>query len=491
MNARAGEKPLTLSFLQAAFDAAPIGIALSGPDLRFRLVNQQLAEWLGYTSEELIGKSFHTVTHPDDVAVSERLADELAHGNPAPSTIHKRYVQKSGHVVWGSLATRSIVDPETGDRITIALIQDIAAQRRNEELTRALSDQTSRLAAIIQKSPLSVILTNEDGSMTYLNRAALELLGLSEAIGALGQHIDLVDAGADGGGSTILSDLKAAGRWNGERYFRALNGEELVAVHVTAFRLDPQQSNAGSLAFVAKDIRERKKIEQALREREDRLSHLARRLINAQEEERSRIARDLHDDVTQRLAILAVEIGFLQSNPEPSVDALKDKLEDLRTQVLELTDTVRDLSHHYHPSALTHSSLPAALESLCHEFESRHGIQTRFRGRAETEGVSRTIATAVYRIVQEGLQNIARHASAKRVVLTLEREGGLMRAALLDDGVGFQPESLGHQSGLGLTSMQERASAIGGSLQIFSEPGAGVRIELTAPVAEPPASESE
>jgi PAS domain S-box-containing protein len=485
----AEEKPLTLAFLQAAFEAAPIGIAISGPDLRFRMVNPKLADWLGYTREELIGKSFQSVTHPEDVAVSDKLAEELANGNPTPSTIHKRYIQKSGRVVWASLATRSIVDPDTGERITIALIQDVSGQRRTEELTRALSEQTSRLAAIIQKSPLAVILTNEDGGMTYLNRAALEMLGLSEAIGALGQSIELVDAGVDGERTTILDDLRSSGRWHGERFFRSLDGGELLAVHVTAFRLDRQQSGVGSLAFVVKDIRERKKIELALREREDRLSHLARRLIRAQEEERARIARDLHDDVTQRLALMAVEIGFLQSNPETSEQALSQKLEELRLQVVELTDTVRDLSHHYHPSALTHSSLGGALESLCYEFESRHGIQTRYRGDAQTDGVSRSIATAIYRIVQEGLQNVARHAGASRVVLTLAREADELRVALLDDGAGFNPDTLRQRAGLGLTSMEERAHAIGGVLRIFSEPGSGTRIELSAPVVEAPEGE--
>ncbi len=474
----------TLDTLRLVFDAAPIGIAISGPDLRFRLVNQNLADMLGYSRGDLIGKTWSDLTHPEDMEASRHLVETLAQGE-IPPAIHKRYLHKSGRVVWATLTARSLVDESSGERVTLALIQDTSTQRRSEELTRSLSEQTSRLAAIIQKSPLAVVLTNDEGEMTYCNRAALDMLGISEPIEALGQSIGLVDAGEDGRTSTILDHIQDADTWTGERYFRTIGGDGgLLAVHVTAFRLEAQQSGVRSLAFVAKDISERKRIEIELREREERLRHLAQRLIRAQEEERSRIARDLHDDVTQRLAMIAVEIGFLQTKPEADQGLLLEKLEAIRGQVVELTDTIRDLSHEYHPSALSHSNLQTALESLCYEFEKQHGIQTRYRSRADTDAVSRPIAIAVYRIIQEAMRNIARHSSAERVVLTLECEGDELRIALLDDGKGFDTLAVRKRRGLGLTSMEERAGAIRGSLQIHSEPGAGTRVEIVAPMVE-------
>jgi signal transduction histidine kinase len=142
------------------------------------------------------------------------------------------------------------------------------------------------------------------------------------------------------------------------------------------------------------------------------------------------------------------------------------------------------LSHQYHPSALSHSNLHAALESLCFEFENQHGIRARFRGRADTAKVARSISTAIYRIVQEALRNVARHSGAQGVVLTVECDDNELRLALLDDGKGFDRTEITKRRGLGLTSMEERALAIGGSIEFHSELGAGVRIELTAPVAE-------
>lgn len=445
------------------------------------MVNQRIADMLGYTRDELVGMSWRELTHPDDLAVSAKLVEQLTQGDRAPAVLEKRYLHKSGRTVWAALTARSIVDASTGERIAIALVQDVSPQRRSEELTRALSEQTSRLAAIIQKTPLAVILTNEDGEMTYFNSAALEMLGISEGIGALGQPVELIDAGVDGHTATLLDDVGQDGRWSGERYFRSIGSGEVLPVHVTAFRLETPPSGVGSFAFIAKDIRERKQIESALRERERRLRYLAQRLIRAQEEERSRIARELHDDVTQRLAMIAVELGLLQSElgAQP-----KEALARIRDEVAGLSNAVRDLSHQYHPSVLAHSNLETALESLCCEFEHQHGIQARFRSRADTSGVARPIATAVYRIIQEALRNVARHSGAERVVLTVDCDENELKVALLDDGRGFDPEAVPGRRGLGLTSMKERAVAIGGSIELHSEPGCGVRIELTAPVAE-------
>ncbi|MEZ5365623.1 MAG: PAS domain S-box protein [Bryobacterales bacterium] len=472
-----------MASMRMVFESAPIGVAISGSDFRFRVVNPKLADMLGYTQDELVGMSWRELTHPDDYDASEKLVHQLEEDQRAPAVIDKRYLHKSGRAVWASVTARTIKDEITGDRMTLALIQDVSAFRRTEELTRSLSEQTSRLAAIIQNSPQAVILLNEDAEITYLNRAALEMLDVSEAISLLGQSVDIIDGGGDGEAPIRLCEAGRGERWLGERYFQSALGGEPIPVHVTAFPLENQQSGLGSTAIVAKDIRQRKSIERELRASERRLRTLAQELLRAQERERSRIARDLHDDVTQRLAMVAVELGLLQSSPETDPGLLSSKLATIQNQVVELTETVRDLSHQYHPSVLAHSNLEGALESLCHEFGAANNLQVRFRNRADTSGVARPTATAVYRIVQEALRNVARHSGAERVILTLDCDDAELRVALLDDGRGFDTSTLHAERGLGLTSMRERAGAIGGSIEIHSEPGAGTRVELTAPVA--------
>ena len=193
----------------------------------------------------------------------------------------------------------------------------------------------------------------------------------------------------------------------------------------------------------------------------------------------------MHDDVTQRLATVAVELGLLQTRPEDDGGLLHEKLETIRQQVLDLADTVRDVSHRYHPSVLSHSNLESALKMLADDFESVHDAKVRVKNRgADLKRIARPTATAVYRIVQEALGNVTQHSLAKKVLITLdcEEDGDLLRVIVLDDGQGFSSDK--PADGLGITSMEERATAIGGNVEIHSEPGEGTRVEISAPMAD-------
>ena len=504
----AATTPETLDLFERVFESAPIGIAVSGADSRFRTVNDTLAGIFGYEREEMVGMRWADLAHPkakkDAGESSEREKeqsdnagesdDDSTCGSEDDKTVdgefkaerepQQRFEHKSGRTIWGALTERKIEDNSTGDSLTITLIRDVSELRRTEELSKSLAEQTSRLAAIIHNSPLAVILTSGEGEMTYLNPAASTLLGVSQAFGALGHSIDLVDAGEDGKAPTLLQDLDENGRWSGERCLRSLPTDEVIPVRVTVFRLDEGDSCIGSLAVIAQDIRDRKLVERQLTNREKRLRNLAQKLIGAQEEERGRIARELHDDVTQRLAMLAVEIGILQSEPAKEPSQLSEKLEQMHAQVVELTDAVRNLSHEFHPSALSHSTLDAAVRSLCEEFEDRRGIKAQVRSSGEFDRVPRPTSTAVYRILQEGLRNIVRHAEAQQADITLECNADELNIVLIDDGKGFEPNAEVNRHGLGLTSMEERATTIGGTLEIHSEPGEGTRIEITIPIGE-------
>ena len=504
----------TLGIFERVFESAPIGIAISGPDSLFRTVNDTLAGIFGYTRDEMVGMSWSDLAHPKEKGDADEASEKLDDRDEAETDEQEescspdsdeetagelqkerepqlRFAHKSGRTIWGALTERQIEDEATGESLTVTLIRDVSELRRTEELSKSLAEQTSRLAAIIHNSPLAVILTSAEGEMTYLNPAASTLLGVSQAFGALGHSIELVDAGEDGRAPTILQDLDEDGRWSGERCLRSLPTDEVIPVHVTVFRLDEGDSCIGSLAVVAQDIRDRKLVEKQLRNRGKRLRNLAQQLIRAQEDERARISRELHDDVTQRLAMIAVEIGLLQSEPAPDEDRLREKLEKMRTQVVELTDAVRDFSHEFHPSVLSHSTLDAAVRALCAEFETKRGIQTQVRSRGGFDRIPQPASTAVYRILQEALQNVARHAEAERADVTLESDPGQLRVGLIDDGKGFDPDADENRNGLGLTSMEERATTVGGSLTIHSEPGEGTRIEIAIPLTEATRSTEE
>jgi PAS domain S-box-containing protein len=259
-----------------------------------------------------------------------------------------------------------------------------------------------------------------------------------------------------------------------EDRYRTKNGDWLW-LH---WKIAPHSSSASEVLAAARNITEERRAEEQLQD-------LAAQLVTAQEEERRRIARDLHDDVTQKLANLGIELGLLKRAPAWA-DALEvqTKVSRFQTQILHLSEDLRTLSHSLHPSILEHSDLSATLEMLCQEFTNKHGIAANFTARSVPRGMDRTVALTLYRFAQEALRNTARHsgASSASVVLVGQAEEHLS-LYVIDDGCGFDVEEKRKTGvGLGLVSIEERARELGGSVAIDSMPGAGTRLNVEVPL---------
>jgi signal transduction histidine kinase len=228
----------------------------------------------------------------------------------------------------------------------------------------------------------------------------------------------------------------------------------------------------------ARDVTEEKWAHEKLRD-------LADQVMTAQEEERRRIAGELHDDVTQRLATLGIELGLLkQAETRVEASALNGGLSRLQEQILQLSEDVRRLSHSLHPSILEHADLAVSLETHCREFNEQHGIATSFNARDVPDDVPRPVAVALYRIAQESLRNVARHAGATAASLVLGAEGNQLSLFIIDNGKGFDVRKAKISPGLGLVSIEERARHIGGSVTIDSMPDAGTRLSVQVPLGK-------
>lgn len=211
-----------------------------------------------------------------------------------------------------------------------------------------------------------------------------------------------------------------------------------------------------------------------------RLQDLSRRLLTAQEEERRRIALDLHDDLTQEISFLGIELSvFKKEIPEKD----QPRLDELHAKVGRLVDHVRAVSHELHPSVLEHSGLVPALEEYCAEFREREGVDVKFRCTGDAEPRVRTIGLALYRITQEALRNAVKHGGASTIWVNLisgELEDHL---SIIDDGDGFDVDRSKERAGIGLIGMHERAELAGGTFSVTSEPGEGTRVEARIPRA--------
>lgn len=212
------------------------------------------------------------------------------------------------------------------------------------------------------------------------------------------------------------------------------------------------------------------------------LEDLAGRLIAAQEEERKRIARDLHDDFSQRLAALAIEAGALarrlKERGEEADRAVK--LERLRRGIALLGDDIHGVARRLHAATIEDLGLVAAVQAECRAFFKRGGPPVELEIAGEFEALAADVSLALFRIVQEALRNMEKHAAAQQVVVRCTRTPAGASLLVRDDGVGFEPRSMG-RAGLGLSSMTERVRLLGGQIQVESAPGQGTSISVTLP----------
>jgi signal transduction histidine kinase len=218
--------------------------------------------------------------------------------------------------------------------------------------------------------------------------------------------------------------------------------------------------------------------EELLRRSNDVIQELAGKLISAQEEERKRIARDLHDDFAQRLALLCIKMQTSQKKL-PAGSELAQELTEMWAEANQTAENIRQISHHLHHSALL-IGLPRAASGYCREFSHQRGIQVEFTHKGLVGLLPEAVSLAMFRVLQEALNNSARHSGATQVEVYLLAEGDEVKLQVNDRGKGFDPFRT--HDGLGLVSMRERLRLVGGTMRISSVLGRGTKLEAVVPM---------
>jgi PAS domain S-box-containing protein len=224
------------------------------------------------------------------------------------------------------------------------------------------------------------------------------------------------------------------------------------------------------------DITDRKLSEESLEE-------LSGRLITAQEEERTRIARELHDDFSQRLALQGIGLGQLWKKLLESQVEERAKVLELLKRTQEISSDLHSLSHQLHSSKLEHVGLVPALIGLCEEMSSQYRIQIEFTDRGIPSEIPKDVALCLFRIAQEALGNVVKHSRAKQAQAELYGANNEIRLRIVDAGVGFDPALRSALAGMGLVSMRERLRLVGGRLSVRSEPMRGTEILVEVPLS--------
>lgn len=346
--------------------------------------------------------------------------------------------------------------------------------------------------AAIRSIADAVILTDKAGVVTHLNPAAERLTGWS-APAAEGRKLDAVfqlrPAGPGGKSRSLLKAL-AEQEFPGApprecKLLTADKREVPVEVSVAPIRNDQGAAVGAVLAF--RDITERKRFEAELRKSQGELRSLAGYLEQAREAERTRIAREIHDELGQMLTGLKMDLAWLEKKLGESAEpfTLLVKVQSMFGLLHSMVQTVRRISSELRPGILDTLGLEAAVEWQARDFQERTGIRCAVAGRLRENALSRPAMTALFRVLQESLTNVARHARAHNLRVKLAETGGRVVLEIADDGRGITPAELRKDGTFGLLGMRERLAVLGGECDIAGEPGRGTTVRVSVPVQTP------
>jgi PAS domain S-box-containing protein len=342
---------------------------------------------------------------------------------------------------------------------------------RNQQ-SRFHREREALLYAVANDTPAYLWMTSAKDENSFINRPLAGFLGTErQSLGtSWAEYLHPEDA--DSARDRFLECMAARSPYLDEFRVRRHDGQYRWVVNQAA----PRFSAAGEFlgfAGAMTDITAR-------RRKEQEVHALTARLIGAQEEERKRLARELHDDLNQQIAALSIATGNVKRQiPREQVEARAES-DRLHQKLVQIAETVRRMSHELHPAILEYSGLAPALRTYCEEFGSLAGIAVSLDIRGTLDSVPGPVALCVYRITQEALRNVARHSGAKAAAVQVEHEGSRLRLQISDVGVGMDPAA--PAAGLGLVSIQERARLVDGHVEITSAPNQGTTITVVIPV---------
>jgi len=362
----------------------------------------------------------------------------------------------------------------------------LALQQANEQLTVELKERKTleqiwrRYAFIVNTSKEFMTLVRRDYCYEAVNEAYCLAHGLSrgEIVGkTVGQiwgeagfhrHIQPFFERCFQG-EEVHSQLWLAYANLGKRY-----------MEVTYYPYFTIQGIVSHAVVVSRDMTHQKKAEVKLRKYAERLRFLTKQLVNAQEDERRRLSRELHDEAGQMLTALKINLKLMQ-NRLAKPEALHADLQEAIDQVGQTMDRLRMLAHHLRPPALDTLGLHQALEDYCHKTARQTGLHIQYAG-DDIPALPSEIAITLYRVAQEALTNTIKHARARRIAVTLKTLPHMVRLFVLDDGAGFNPQADAQQrEGIGLLGMEERIEALGGRMTLVSQKDKGTALLAEIP----------
>ena len=349
----------------------------------------------------------------------------------------------------------------------------VAALAENRNLT---SDWEFR--ALVDQAPIGVALESTQGEIFYVNPAFCRMLGYQEEELRRMRCSEFTHPDDERLEMVLFDELREGRRsaYQVDKRFRHKNGDWVWA-RVSISLLKSRATDPPLVVGIVEDIKERRVAEEEVRSTKVELEQLAGRLLHAQEEERLRISRELHDDIGQRMVLMGLEIERLKQQLHADHNTvLAKKAADLSLRLQELASTIHDMCRDLHSTKLDHLGLRAALSELCANIFQHREVAVSLAVEDRADRLPQEVAGCLYRVAQEALNNASKHSGTSSVQVFVRRERDIVSLTVRDAGKGFDSSTLRESAGIGLASMRERVRSIGGTLAIHSSTGLGTEV---------------
>ncbi len=459
---------------QHLFEDSPIGIALLNSGGQMLMSNETLARLLGYSRDELRLKNILSVAYPGDVPQTWLQMQEVSSGVRQTTQTERRFLRTDGSVIWARI-TLSLAGAKADDGpYLLSMIEDVTptnlAREQLERVTRmlTLALESSRTTAW-EYDPLT-------GTISWLDRNKLRTgqdpVPVTDLFSNVLSHVVADDRDRLRGYAETI--LQTGGVFSAE--FRMIARDGTIRWMLGKGELLRKAGESmPRILGVTVDV-------SGVKRAQFQLEQLAKRLMDAQEEERKRISRELHDDIGQRVALLAIELDMVRQQLDTE-DQLRERIEQLQASTNDLGTDLHLLSHALHSSKLKHLGLEAALRELCTRMNGKQGVLVQLNCEKATNLIAEDEALALYRVAQEALNNVFRHSAARKVTVALQYSETRVTLVISDNGRGFDLRT--SPDGIGLVGMRERLRTVGGEFTISSAPDVGTEICASLPLAKP------
>jgi PAS domain S-box-containing protein len=421
---------------------------------------------------EMAGRNFLPFVEPRNQKQVAKLVKDAFKGHSGAMEFEMTTLK--GNKRWCEITVVPFRNPDKDVVNALGVTRDIT-EKKQAELAVRISEEKYR--TLVEQAADTIALYDGDGHFLDTNTSASRLLGYSrEELAAM--TLDQVLLPEDNAENPVQFDVLSAGISTVKIHRMRRKDGSVVITEVRS-----QQLPDGRFLSVIRDMTERIKAEEELKSSYKAVRSLTAHLQNIREEERTNIAREIHDELGQQLTVLKMDVAWLNKKFHGSDEKADHRLKDLLVMLDETVKSVRRISSQLRPSLLDDLGLTAAMEWQLGEFEKRAGIKTSFSAPHDEIPIPEASKTALFRIFQESLTNVVRHAAAKKVSVELKEVNKKLVMSIADNGKGFDPLKVTEKKTLGILGMKERSEMVGGTYEINSKPGEGTSVIVSVPVS--------